>query len=51
MEVYVIQSKNGIIMNVIVSVKMIGVLVTMIMCGILAHVIVNLTKHAKFMSI
>ena len=50
---YVTQSKNGIIMNVGVSVKnwMIGVIVKMIICRILALVIVNAIKHVKLMNI
>ena len=31
--------------------KMIGFLVKMILCGILASVIVNVTKHEKLMNI
>ena len=40
-------------MNVGVSVKnyMIGVLVKMTICGILAHVTVNAIKHVKLMSV
>ena len=53
MKVYVIQSKNGIIMNDSLRVKnyTIGVLVKMIIFAILAPVIVNVIKHLKLMII
>ena len=53
MKVYVIQSKNGIKINVGVSVnnQMIGVLVKVIICGIPARVIVNVIRHVKLMNI
>ena len=44
------QRKNGNIMNVGVSVKIIEVLAKMIICGILARVIVNVIKHVKLMN-
>ena len=50
----VIQSKNGIMMNVGVSLNnwMIGVLVeTFITCGGLVHVIASAIKNVKLMSI
>ena len=51
--VYVIQSKNGIMMNVDLSAKnkMIEFLVKMIICGILVHVIVSVIRHLKLASI
>ena len=53
MKAYVIQTKNEIITNVCVSAKnkIIGILVKMIIRGILAHVIVNVIKHAKLMNV
>ena len=50
MKLYVIQSKNGIMMNFRVCVNnlMIWVLVKRVMCGILASEIVNVIKHVKF---
>ena len=50
---HVIQSKNGIIMNVGVSIKnqMIVVLAKMIKCRFLACVIVNVRKHVKLINI
>ena len=53
MKVYVIQSKNGIMINVGVSVKklVIGVLVKMITRGILARVIMNAIKQLKLINI
>ena len=50
---YVIQSKNGIMMNVSVSVKnyMIGVFVKSAICGFLACVIVSVIRHVKLMTI
>ena len=54
MKMCVIQSKNGIMMNVGVSLSnwMIGVLVeTFITCGGLVHVIVSAIKNVKLMSI
>ena len=52
MKPYAIQSENGIMMNVDVSVKnqMIGVLVKMIVCGNVASVIANAIKHVKPMN-
>ena len=49
MKVQVIQSKNGIMINVGVSVKnqMIGVVVQMIKFGILVRVIVSVIRHVK----
>ena len=49
MKVYVIQNKNGIMMNVVASLEnyMIGVLVKMIVCGILVHVTVKVIRHVK----
>ena len=53
MKVYVIQSKNGIVINADVSVKnkMIGFLVKKVICGILVRVIVSLMRHQKLMNI
>ena len=53
MKVYVIQSKNGIKINVGGSVnnQMIGVLVKVIIYGIPARVIVNVIRHVKLMNI
>ena len=54
MKMCVIQSKNGLMMNVGVSLSnwMIGVLVgTFITCGGLVHVIVSAIKNVKLMSI
>ena len=53
MKEYLIQSKNGIIMNVGVSIQnyMIRVFAKMILCGILARVIVNEIKHVKLMHV
>ena len=50
---YLIQSKNGIIMNVGVSVKnkIMGVLVKIIICGILVSVIVNAIIHINLTNI
>ena len=50
---YVIQSNYGIMMNAGVYVKkqMIGVLVKKVMSGILVHLLVNVIKHEKFVSI
>ena len=39
-KVYVIQSKNGIMMNIGVSVKM-------TICGMLVHVTVSVMRHVK----
>ena len=52
-EVCVIRSKNGIMMNVSMSVKnqMIGVLAKMIIYEILARVIVRVIKHVKWTNI
>ena len=49
MKIHVIQNKNGVMMNIGVSVKsqMIGVLVKMIICGILAHVILTVKNKGK----
>ena len=43
---YVIQSKNGVMMN-----EMIAALVKKIICGILVHVIVSVIKHVKLTNI
>ena len=53
MKVYVIQSKNGIMLTASISVKnyMIGVLAKMVISGILAHVIVNVIKYVKLTNI
>ena len=53
MKVYVIQGKNGVMMNVDVSVKsyMVDVLVKMIICGILVFVIVSVIKDVKLTNI
>ena len=53
MKVYVIQGKNGVMMNVDVSVKsyMVDVLVKMIICGILVFVIVSVIKDVKLRNI
>ena len=53
MKVYVIQSKNRVMMSVGVSVKkkMIGVFVKMILCGMLARVIVNVIRYVKMINI
>ena len=53
MKVYVIQSKNGIMINVDICVKnlMSVTLVKMIICGIHACVIGNVIKHVKLTSI
>ena len=53
MKVYVIQGKNGVMMNVDVSVKsyMVDVLVKMIICGILVFVIVSVIKDVKLTKI
>ena len=52
-KVYVIQSKNGIMMNIGVNVKnsMIGVLLKIIICGILVRVIVSVIRHEKLSNI
>ena len=52
-KVCVIRSKNGVMMNVSVSVKnqMIGVLAKMIIYEILAHVVVRVIKHVKLTNI
>ena len=52
MKVYVIQSKNGIMMTVgmIVNNYMFGILMKSIICGILARVILNVITHAKLMN-
>ena len=49
MKIHVIQNKNGVMMNIGVSVKsqMIGVLVKMIICGILARVILTVKNKGK----
>ena len=49
MKVYVIQTKIGILVKVGVSAKnwIIGVIVKMIICGILAVVILGVTSHVK----
>ena len=53
MKVYVIQGKNGVMMNVDVSVKsyMVDVLVKMVICGILVFVIVSVIKDVKLTNI
>ena len=53
MKVYIIQSKNGIMINVDMCVKnsMSVTLVKMIICGIRARVIGNVIKHVKLTSI
>ena len=53
MKSYVIQSKNGILMNVGVRVKnqMTGVLLKIIIYGILVCAIVNVIRHVKLMNI
>ena len=53
MKVYVIQSRNEMLMNVGVGVKnyLIGVLVKMVICGILVRVIASVIKHVKLMNI
>ena len=53
MKVYVNQSKNEIMMNVVVIVKnqMIGVLAKMIICGTLVRVLVNVMMHIKLTNI
>ena len=51
MKMYVIQSKNAIMMSVGVSVTMIGLLVKMIICGILAIVTVKVIRHVILMNI
>ena len=53
MKVYVIQTKNGIMMNVGVGVKnlMIGNILKMIVCGILLLVTVIVISHAKLKNI
>ena len=50
---YVIQSKNGIMINVNAKVKnwLIWVLVKIVIHRILVHVIVNVTECAKLVSI
>ena len=50
---YLIQSKNGVMTNVGVSVKnkVMGVLVKIIICGILVSVIVNAIIHIKLTNI
>lgn len=49
MKVNLIQSKNGVLANVGVSVKsyIIEALIRMFICGILARVIVNKISHVK----
>ena len=53
MKVYVIQSKNGIMMNACVTVnnRMIGVPVKKVTGEILVNVIVSVIKQVKFLSI
>ena len=53
MKVYVIQSKNGTIMNVGVSVKnyKIWVLSKRVICGTIVPVIVSVIKHVKLMNV
>ena len=53
MKVYIIQSKNGIIMNVGVSVKnsMIGILAKKFICRIPLHVILCVIRHVKLSNI
>ena len=53
MKIYLIQSKNGIMINVNVNVRnqLIGVLVKETTCEILAHVIVNVIKREELVSI
>ena len=52
MKVYVIQSKNGIMMTVdiIVNNYMFGILMKSIIFGMLARVILNVITHAKLMN-
>ena len=53
MKVYVIQRKNGIMMNIRVNAKnlIISVLVKMVICEILAHVIACVIRHVKWTSV
>ena len=53
MKLYVIQSKNRIIMNIRVSVKnyVIGFLVKMIICGTLVYLIFIVRRHVKLTNI
>lgn len=48
MKVYVVQIKNRVMINVVVSVRyqMIGVLVEMILCGILVGISIALVWYA-----
>ena len=53
MKLQVIQSKNGIIINIGVSIKnkMIGILEKSVTCRILVRVIVSAINHVKLMNI
>ena len=53
MKEYIVQSKSGVVINFTFSVKneMIRVLVKMIIYGILACVILNVTRHVKLRKI
>ena len=53
MKIYVIQNKNGIVMNAFERVKyqMIYVLVKKVTGGIVVHVVVSVIKHVQFLSI
>ena len=53
MKLYVIQSKNGVIINIGVSVtsQMIEVFIKMIICGIIECMIVNAIKPVKLKNI
>ena len=53
MKLYVIQSKNRIIMNIRVSVKnyVIGFLVKMIICGTLVYLIFIVRRHVKLTNV
>ena len=53
MKLQVIQSKNGIIINIGVSIKntMIGILEKSVTCRILVHVTVSAINHVKLMNI